>query len=195
MVFRRASAIGAALFALAPQLFAQEPPYPSRPVKIVVPFTPGSVTDIMARSVSDKLASGLGQAVVVENRPGAGGTLGSAQVAKSAPDGYTLAVVSAGHAVNPAIYDKLPYDSLKDFSGVIPLGNLPSVMFVSAGLSVKSVKEFVALAKSKPGELNYSSAGVRSAAHLHAQKFRGVTGIKAVHIPMKGAPKMVSETN
>jgi len=115
-------------------------------------------------------------------------------VAKSAPDGYTLAVVSAGHAVNPAIYDKLPYDSLKDFSGVIPLGNLPSVMFVSAGLGVKSVKEFVALAKSKPGELNYSSAGVGSASHVNAEKFRVVTGIKAVHIPMKGAPEMVSET-
>src|SRR6266853_1472922 len=193
MGIRRASIIAAALFALAPQVFAQEP-YPSRPVKIIVPFTPGSVTDIMARSVSDKLASGLGQAVVVENRPGAGGTLGSAQVAKSAPDGYTLAVVSAGYAVNPAIYDKLPYDSLKDFSGVIPLGNLPSVMFVSAGLGVKSVRDFVALAKSKPGELNYSSAGVGSASHVNAEKFRVVTGINAVHIPMKGAPEMVSET-
>src|SRR6266446_4815418 len=146
MVFRRASAIGAALFALAPQLFAQEPPYPSRTVRIVVPFTPGSVTDIMARSVSDKLASSLGQPVVVENRPGAGGTLGSAQVAKSPPDG-----------------------SLKDFSGVIPLGNLPSVMFVSAGLGVKSVRDFIALAKSKPGELNYSSAGVGSASHVNAE--------------------------
>jgi len=186
MGIRRASIIAAALFALAPQVFAQEP-YPSRPVKIIVPFTPGSVTDIMARSVSDKLASGLGQPVVVENRPGAGGTLGSAQVAKSAPDGYTLAVVSA-------IYDKLPYDSLKDFSGVIPLGNLPSVMFVSAGLGVKSVRDFVALVKSKPGELNYSSAGVGSASHVNAEKFRVVTGINAVHIPMKGAPEMVSET-
>ncbi len=193
MGIRQASIVAAALFAIAPRVFAQDP-YPSRLVKIVVPFTPGSVTDIMARSVSDKLASGLGQPVVVENRPGAGGTLGSAQVAKSAPDGYTLAVVSAGHAVNPAIYDKLPYDSLKDFSGVIPLGNLPSVMFVSAGLGVKSVREFIALAKSKPGELNYSSAGVGSASHVNAEKFRVVTGINAVHIPMKGAPEMVSET-
>ena len=195
MVFRQARllTIGVALLSPAAQVLSQEP-YPSRPVKIIVPFTPGSVTDIMARSVSDKLAAGLGQPVIVENRPGAGGTLGTAQVAKSAPDGYTLAVVSAGHAVNPAIYDKLPYDSLKDFSGVIPLGNLPSVMFVSAGLGVKSVQEFIALAKSKPGELNYCSAGVGSASHVNAEKFRVVTGINAVHIPMKGAPEMVSET-
>src|SRR6266571_3682958 len=185
MVFRRALAIGAALLALAPQLFAQEPPYPSRTVRIVVPFTPGSVTDIMARSVSDKLAASLGQPVIVENRPGAGGTLGTAVVAKSPPDGYT---------VNPAIYDKLPYDSLKDFSGVIPLGNLPSVMFVSAGLGVKSVQEFIALAKSKHGELNYCSAGVGSASHVNAEKFRVGTGISALHIPMKGAPERVSET-
>src|SRR2546428_10888339 len=187
----RLLAIGVALLALAPRVFAQDP-YPSRTIKIIVPFTPWSVTDIMARSVSDKLASGLGQPVVVESRPGAGGTLGSAQVAKSAPDGYTLAVVSAGHAVNPAIYDKLPYDSLKGFSGVIPLGNLPSVMFVSAGLGVKSGRDFIALAKSKPGELNYSSAGVRSASHLNAEKFREVTGINPRHIPMKGAPRMGS---
>src|SRR5256712_8237435 len=162
-------AIGVALLALAPRVFAQDP-YPSRTIKIIVPFTPWSVTDIMARSVSDKLASGLGQPVVVESRPGAGGTLGSAQVAKSAPDGYTLAVVSAGHAVNPAIYDKLPYDSLKDFSGVIPLGNLPSVMFVSAGLGVKSVRPFIALAKSKPGDLYYSSPVGGSATDLNAQQ-------------------------
>src|SRR6267143_4244366 len=196
MVFRqvRLLTIGVALLAPAAQVLPQEPPYPSRPVRIIVPFTPGSVTDIMARSVSDKLAASLGQPVIVENRPGAGGTLGTAVVAKSPPDGYTLAVVSAGHAVNPAIYDKLPYDSLKEFSGVIPLGNLPSVMFVSATLGVKSVREFIALAKSKPGELNYSSAGVGSASHVNAEKFRVVTGIKAVHIPMKGAPEMVSET-
>src|SRR3979490_2610075 len=173
MVFRqvRLLTIGVALLPPAAPVLSQEPS-PSRPVKIIVPFTPGSVTDIMARSVSDKLAAGLGQPVIVENRPGAGGTLGTAVVAKSPPDGYTLAVVSAGHAVNPAIYDKLPYDSLKEFSGVIPLGNLPSVMFVSATLGVKSVQEFIALAKSKPGDLNYCSAGVGSASHVNAEKLR-----------------------
>ena len=186
--------VAAALLALAPSAFAQEAPYPSRTVRIIVPFTPGSVTDIMARSVSDKLAASLGQPVIVENRPGAGGTLGTAVVARSAPDGYTLAVVAAGHAVNPVIYDKLPYDNSKDLAGVIPLGNLPSVLFVSPALGVKSVQELIALAKSKPGALNYPSAGTGSASHVNAEKFRAVTGINVVHIPMKGAPEMVSET-
>src|SRR6266850_5954922 len=169
-------------------------PYASKPVRIIVPFTPGSATDIMARSVSEKLAAGLGQPVVVENRPGAGGTLGTAVVAKSAPDGYTLAVVSAGHAINPAIYDSLPYDTEKDLSGVIPLGSLPSVMIVPAALGVKTVSEFIELARSKPGELNYTSAGVGSASHVNAEKFRAAAGITAVHIPVKGAPEMVQET-
>src|SRR5438445_4787477 len=171
MVFRRALAIGAALLALAPQLFAQEPPYPSRTIRIIVPFTPGSVTDIMARSVSDKLASGLGQPVIVETRPGAGGTIGIAQVAKSARDGYTLVVVSAGYAVNPVIYENLPYDSAKDLAGVIPLGNLPSLLFVSPEIGVKSVQELIALAKAKPGTLNYPSAGIGSASHVNTEKF------------------------
>ena len=172
---------------------AQEP-FPSHTVRIIVPFTPGSVTDIMARSVSDKLASSLGQPVVVENRPGAGGTIGIAQVAKSVPDGHTLVVVSAGYAVNPVIYENLPYDSTKDLAGVIPLGNLPSVLFVSPALGVKSVQELIALAKSKPGALNYPSAGIGSASHVNSEKFIAVTGIKAVHVPLKGAPEMITET-
>jgi tripartite-type tricarboxylate transporter receptor subunit TctC len=191
MVILRASALGVVL--LAPQVFAQEP-YPSRAIRIIVPFSPGSVTDIMGRSVSDRLAASLGQPVVVENRPGAGGTIGTAAVAKAAPDGYTLAVVSAGHAVNPAIYEKLPYDTAKDFAGVIPLGNLPSVLFVTPALGVKSVQELIALAKTKPGELNYPSAGIGSASHVNAEKFRVVTGINAVHVPLKGAPEMIAET-
>ena len=130
--------------ALASCGFAQEA-YPSRPVRIIVPFSAGSVTDIMARSVSDKLSASLGQPVILVNREGSGGTIGTDQVAKSLPDGYTLAVVSAGHAVNPAIYGSLPYDSEKDLAGVIPLGNLPSVMFASPSLGVKSMREFDAL--------------------------------------------------
>src|SRR3989441_5802745 len=189
----RLLAIGVALLALAPRVFAQDP-YPSRTIKIIVPFTPGSVTDIMARSVSDKLAASLGQPVIVENRPGAGGTIGIAQVAKSAPDGYTLVVVSAGYAVNPVIYENLPYDSARDLAGVIPLGNLPSVLFVSPALGVKSVQELIALAKAKPGALNYPSAGIGSASHVNTEKLLAVTGIKAVHVPLKGAPEMVTET-
>jgi tripartite-type tricarboxylate transporter receptor subunit TctC len=148
----------------------------------------------MARSVSERLAAGLGQPVVVENRPGAGGTIGTAVVAKAAPDGYTLAVVSAGYAVAPVIYDNLPYDSARDLAGVIPLANLPSVLFVSPALGVKSVRELVALAKAKPGTLNFPSAGVGSASHVSAEKFRIATGIDVVHVPLKGAPEMVTET-
>jgi len=186
--------VAAALLAPAPHALAQEAPFPSRPLRIIVPFTPGSVTDVMGRSVSDKLAANLGQPVVVENRPGAGGTIGIGQVAKSPPDGYTLVVVSAGYAVNPVIYENLPYDSAKDLAGVIPLGNLPSVLFVSPAIGVKSVQELIALAKAKPGTLNYPSAGIGSASHVNAEKFRAVTGINAVHVPLKGAPEMITET-
>ena len=186
--------VAAALIALAPHALAQEAPFPSRALRIIVPFTPGSVTDVMARSVSDKLSASLGQPAVVENRPGAGGTIGIAQVAKSAPDGYTLVVVSAGYAVNPVIYENLPYDSARDLAGVIPLGNLPSVLFVSPALGVKSVQELIALAKAKPGALNYPSAGIGSASHVNTEKLLAVTGIKAVHVPLKGAPEMITET-
>jgi tripartite-type tricarboxylate transporter receptor subunit TctC len=177
----------------ASHALAQEA-FPNRTIRVVVPFTPGSVTDVMGRSVTDKLSTNLGQPVIVENRPGAGGTIGIAQVAKSPPDGYTLVVVSAGYAVNPVIYENLPYDSAKDLAGVIPLGNLPSVLFVSPALGVKSVQELIALAKAKPGALNYPSAGIGSASHVNTEKFLAVTGIKAVHVPLKGAPEMITET-
>ena len=179
--------------ALASHALAQEA-FPSRTIRVVVPFTPGSVTDVMGRSVTDKLSTSLGQPVIVENRPGAGGTIGIAQVAKSPPDGYTLVVVSAGYAVNPVIYENLPYDSAKDLAGVIPLGNLPSVLFVSPALGLKSVQELIALAKAKPGVLNYPSAGIGSASHVNTEKFLSVAGIKAVHVPLKGAPEMITET-
>ena len=184
--------LAAVLVMLATHTWSQS--FPSKPVHIIVPFTPGSVTDIMARAVSERLAAGLAQPVVVENRPGAGGTIGTAVVAKAAPDGYTLAVVSAGYAVAPVIYDNLPYDSARDLAGVIPLANLPSVLFVSPALGAKSVRELVALAKAKPGALNFPSAGVGSASHVSAEKFRIATGIDVVHVPLKGAPEMVTET-
>ena len=197
MVIRRVALLAAAsLLAFAAQAFAQGQgaPWPSRSIRVIVPFTPGSSTDVIARSVSDRLGAALGQPVIVENRPGAGGTIGTAMVAKAAPDGYTLEVVSAGHAINPAIYDNLPYDTAKDLSGVIPLASLPSVLIVPAALGVKSVQELIALAKSKPGALNFTSAGIGSASHVSAEKFRAATGINAVHVPVKGAPEMVTET-
>jgi tripartite-type tricarboxylate transporter receptor subunit TctC len=184
------------LFLLVPfsSVLAQGDSYPTRPIHVVVPFTPGSVTDIMARSISDRLAAALGQPVVIENRPGAGGTVGTGVVARSAPDGYTLAVVSAGYAVTPVIYDKLPYDPAKDLAGITPLANLPSVLFVSSTLGVTSAQELVGLARARPGLLNFSSAGIGSASHVSAEKFRAATGLDVVHVPLKGAPEMVAET-
>lgn len=169
--------------------------YPSKTIKIVVPFTAGSATDIMARVVGERLSVSLGQAVMVENRPGAGGTLGSAQVAKSEPDGYTLLVVSTGHVVNPTLYPGLSYDTVADFAGVSPLAALPSVLVVGAGSPIKSVSELIAAAKAKPNFLNYASAGVGSATHVNAEKFRSVAGIQITHIPFKGTPETIVETS
>ena len=169
--------------------------YPNRVIKIVVPFTAGSATDIMARIVGEKLTASTGQAVVVENRPGAGGTLGAAQVAKSEPDGYTLLVVSAGHVVNPVLYPGIAYDTLGDFAGITPLAALPNMLVVGAGSTIKTVSELIAAAKANPGKLNYASAGVGSATHVNAEKFRNVSGISVTHIPFKGTPETIVETS
>src|SRR5881628_2260331 len=146
------SALVALMVALAsPSVLAQT--YPSKTVRIIVPFAAGSATDVAARLIGERLNAAWGQPVVVENRPGAGGTIGIAQTAKAEPDGYTLAVVSTGHVVNYVLYKELPYDTLKDLAGVAPLASLPSVLVVSPTLGVKSVKELVAAAKARPGEL------------------------------------------
>src|SRR2546429_176639 len=184
----------AALLALAPLCGALAQPYPSKPLRIIVPFTPGSATDTMARPIAERLSSALGQPVVVENRPGAGGTIGIAALAKSPPDGYTLAVVSTGHVVNPVLYANLPYDTLKDFAGVAPLAGLPSVLVGSPELGVRSVHDLVAMPKAKPCQLNYATAGIGSAAHISAEKFRMAAGIDAVHVPLKGSPESLTET-
>jgi tripartite-type tricarboxylate transporter receptor subunit TctC len=168
--------------------------YPNHLIKIVVPFTAGSATDIMARIVGEKISSSLGQPVVIENKPGAGGTLGAAQVAKSDPDGYTLLVVSTGHVVNPVLYGNLSYDTVGDFAGVIPLASLPSVLVVGANSPIHSVRELIAAAKAKPGQLNYASAGRGSATHVNAEKFRTATGIEVTHVPFKGTPETIVET-
>ena len=169
-------------------------PFPSKPIRIIVPFTPGSATDTMARPIADKLSAAFGQQVLVENRPGAGGTIGIGALAKSPADGYTLAVVSTGHVVNPVLYSSLPYDTLKDVRGVAPIAGQPCVLVVSPQLGVKTVKELVAMAKAKPGQLNYATAGTGSAAHICAEKFRVAAGIDAVHVPLKGSPESLTET-
>src|SRR2546429_9568578 len=155
----------AALLALAPLCGALAQPYPSKPLKILVPFTPGSATDTMGRPIAERLSSALGQPVVVENRPGAGGTIGIAALAKSPADGYTLAVVSTGHVVNPVLYANLTYDTIKDVSGVAPIAGQPCVLVVSPQLGVKTVKDLVAMAKAKPGQLNYATPGGGRAPH------------------------------
>jgi tripartite-type tricarboxylate transporter receptor subunit TctC len=169
-------------------------PFPSKPIKVVVPFTPGSATDIIARTLGERLQASLGQPIVVENRPGAGGTIGALVVAQSPPDGYTLLVQSSGHTVNPHIYTSLGYDTLKDFASVTPLVTLPNVLIVSPAKGYKSVGELVAAAKAKPGALNYASAGTGSATHMNSEKFRAAAGIVAVHVPMKGTPEAITET-
>ena len=166
--------------------------YPTKPIKFVVPFTAGSGTDIIARTVGDAMSKSMGQPVVIENKPGAGGTIAAAQVAKGEADGYTVLVHSSGHALNPAIYTNLSYDTLKDLTGVTPLASLPNVLVVNPAKGWKSVADLVAAAKAKPGALNYASAGVGSATHLNAEKFRLRAGIEALHVPYKGTPEAMT---
>lgn len=181
----------AATCAPAPSALAQS--YPSKPVRVIVAFTAGSATDIIARAVADTLSKALGQPVVIENRPGAGGTIAAGAVAKADPDGYTFLVHSAGHTVNPAIYPNLAYDTAKDFAGVSPLANLPNVMVAPPG-RYKTVQDVVAAGKASPAKLNFGSAGNGSATHMNAEKFRAAAGFEAVHVPFKGTPEALSET-
>jgi tripartite-type tricarboxylate transporter receptor subunit TctC len=167
--------------------------YPNKPIRFIVPFTAGSATDIIARAVGDVMAKGLGQPIIVENKAGAGGTIGAGQVARSEADGYTVLIHSSGHALNPAIYTKLPYDTVKDLTGVTPLAALPNVLVVSPSKGWKNVADVVAAAKARPGQLNYASAGVGSATHLNAEKFKLQAGIDVVHVPFKGTPEALSD--
>jgi tripartite-type tricarboxylate transporter receptor subunit TctC len=157
-----------------------------------VPFTAGSGTDLIARSIADTMSKSMGQAIVIENKPGAGGTIAAALVARGEPDGYTVLVHSSGHALNPAIYSTIGYDTLKDLTGITPLAALPNVLVVNPAKGWKSVADLVAAAKAKPGQLNYASAGVGSATHLNAEKFRLQAGIEALHVPYKGTPEAMS---
>ena len=174
----------------APMAFAQQ--YPSKPVHFVVAFTAGSATDIIARAIGDAVARGLGQPVVIENKPGAGGTIAAGAIARSDPDGYTFLVHSAGHSVNHAIYPNLTYDTTKDFVAVAPLANLPNVLVAPPG-RYKTLQDLVATAKANPGKLNYGSAGSGSATHMNAEKFRAAARFDALHIPFKGTPEALSE--
>jgi tripartite-type tricarboxylate transporter receptor subunit TctC len=168
--------------------------YPNKPVHVVVPFTAGSATDILARTFGQKLTEVWNQPVVIDNRPGAGGTIGAAVVAKSAPDGYTLLVTSAAQAYNPSIYPSLAYDTVKDFIDIVPLGGQPNVLVVAPSAGIKTVAELIAQAKQKPGQLNFGSAGTGSGTHINGEKFKLAAGIDVVHIPYKGTPEALTDT-
>jgi tripartite-type tricarboxylate transporter receptor subunit TctC len=168
--------------------------YPNRPVKIMVGFTPGGGPDITARHVAQKLGERWGQQVIVENRPGAGGTLAAAQVARAAPDGYTLLSVSSAHAAAAAIYPQLPYDTVGELAGITQTGSSKYVLVVPPSLGVKSLQELLNTAKAKPGQFNFSSAGVGSGTHFAAEIFKAMAAIDVVHVPFKGIPEALAET-
>jgi tripartite-type tricarboxylate transporter receptor subunit TctC len=168
--------------------------YPTKPVRLIVPLAPGGPSDILARTVAAKMTEGLGRTVVVENRPGAGGSVGADYVAKSAPDGYTLILVSNSFAINSSYYPKLPYDALRDFTPVALLAAAPYLLTVHPSLPVKTTKELIALAKARPGQLNYASGGSGTGPHMAMELFKQQTGTNLTHIPYKGAGPALTDT-
>lgn len=167
--------------------------WPTRPIKIVVPFSPGSVQDALARSFSNELGAALGGSVIVENKAGAGGTVGTSLVAKSASDGYTFLMAAASHNINGSLYSKLSFDPIKDFVGAAYIGTSSYIMMTNSEFPAKSVAEFIALAKANPGQYNYASAGNGSASHLAMAYFDSMAGISLVHIPTKGTGDAITE--
>jgi tripartite-type tricarboxylate transporter receptor subunit TctC len=166
--------------------------YPTKPIRIIVPQSAGGSTDLAARMVTQRLSDALGQPIVVDNRAGAGSLNGTETVAKAAADGYTLLAVAASFTINPSLHEKLPFDPVRDFSAITRLAALPHILVVHPSLAVKSVKELIALAKAKPGELNYASSGVATSTHLATELFKSMTGTDMVQVPFKGgAPGVV----
>jgi tripartite-type tricarboxylate transporter receptor subunit TctC len=168
--------------------------WPSKPIRMIVPYTPGGYTDLMARTVGQKLSEALGQPFIFENRPGANAIIGTDVVAKAAPDGYTFGTVIAAHAVNATLNPKLPYDTLKDFSYVSLMSVAPLIMIAHPSLPANNVQELIALAKQKPGELNFASSGVGAAAHLTMEMFKSRAGIDMQHVPYKGTAGALQDT-
>jgi tripartite-type tricarboxylate transporter receptor subunit TctC len=190
MTYYRAAQSGLLALAVcaAPCALAAEPQnqYPTRPVRMVVGFAAGGATDLFARIVAQRLTERWGQQIVVDNRTGAGGSLGTAIVAKAQPDGYTLAVISSSHMINASLYKSLPFDPIADFDGVAMICGITNVLAVNPSLPAKSVTEFIALAKTKPGAINFASGGVGSSSHLAGELFKSMAGIQIVHVPYKG---------
>ena len=179
-------AIGILACLALPHASASE--YPAKPIRIIAQFTPGTSTDILARIVAQKMSEDWGQQVIVDNRPGAGAVIGTELGAKAPPDGYTLTMaVSSAFGINPTLYAKLPYDAIKDFAPIANLGLTPQTLVTNPSASFKTVKEFVAAAKDKPGQINYASLGSGSTSHLTMEMFRAAAGIQLNHVPFKGS--------
>src|SRR4051812_29309232 len=189
-MFRKSIALAVMLAAAYGSTQAQ--PFPSKPIKVVVPYSAGGVVDVIARSIGEHMTKSTGQPSVIENRVGAAGSIGTEAVARSAPDGYTLVVASPSHTANISLYSKLPWHPITSFAPVAMVGVIPNVLLVHPSVPVKTLGEFVAYAKSKPGQINYASAGAGSSVHLAAELLEQMAGIKLVHIPYKGQPEAVT---
>jgi len=181
------------LSCLAPFAGAGES-YPSRPIRMIVPLTAGSAADVLARGLASKMTESWGQQVVVDNRPGAGGTLGSGLVARSAPDGYTILVHSAAFVTSPPFYPKLPYDAARDFAAVTRIAIAPLVLVVAPSFNVRSVSDLLAVVRQKPGQIAYGSSGVGTSTHFASEQFRLAAGLSVVHVPYKGPPEVLVDT-
>jgi tripartite-type tricarboxylate transporter receptor subunit TctC len=168
-------------------------PFPTKPVKILVPYPAGGAVDIVARTLGQKLSEGWGQPVVVDNRPGAGGTIATQVVAKAPPDGYTLIIVASGHALNPLLYASLPYDTFKDFSSITELGYAPNMLLVRSDSPFRSVADLVAAARAKPGSLSYGMAGVGTSTHLAGELFKHLARVDIVGVPYKGGAPVLND--
>src|SRR5688572_2207495 len=190
---RAIAAFIASLALLSPLAALAQGAYPNKPIRVIVPFSAGSTTDIIARAITDKMSQSMGQPIVIENRGGAGGTVGQAAVARAEPDGYTVLVHSSSHTVAPSTYAKLPFDTQRDFAGVTPIAQLPNVLVISPAKGMKDLPSLVKYARANPGKLNYASAGNGSATHLNAEKFKMQAKFFAVHIPYRGSPEAVTD--
>ena len=190
MVTARA-AVGALLIPLCASAYAAD--YPQRPIRLIVPFAAGGGLEITARSIGQKLTEKRGQSIVIDNRPGAATIVGSEIAAKASPDGYTLLMITTTFAINPSLYGKLPYDPVREFAPVTQINSVPNILVVNPSIPAHSVRELIALAKAKPGQLNYASAGSGTSPHLAAELFKTMAGIEMTHIPYKGIPPAVTD--
>ena len=187
----QAAFVGVALCALCDVAWSQQ--YPVRPIRIVVPFSPGGAADILARVFGQRLTESWGQQVIIDNRTGAGGIVGSEIVARSAPDGHTLMLTSSAHAINASLYTKLPYDTLKDFAAVAPVAGISNVLIVNSSVPAKTVAELIQLARAKPGQLRFGSAGVGTTLHLAGELFKSTAKVELIHVPYKGNPQVIGD--